>query len=80
MFFMRSLNFLNAWNQILMTLSTAEPWMNQIVSMSSSYFVYYLAVGFSLITALSLLIKKGARSSCKVYWPWLLSLIGIGQQ
>jgi hypothetical protein len=74
----RSLNLLNAWDQILMTLSTAEPWVNQIVSLVSSYFIYYLAIGFVIITLLSLLIQNGARAICKTYLPWIIGLIFIG--
>jgi len=74
----RSLNFLNAWDQVLMTLSTTEPWINQFISLVSSYFIYYVLLGFLLITLLSLQIKNGARAACKTYWPWLLGLMLIG--
>lgn len=76
--FIRIFNLVNGWDQVLMWLPTAEPWINQMISMISSYFIYYLLIGFLYAVVLSLFIKNGAGSICKQYNPWLMGLILIG--
>lgn len=77
-FLIKIFSLLNVWNQILSILSTAEPLINQVISIISSYSLYFIALGFAYIFGITLFIRNGTKSLCSRYASWTILLILAG--
>lgn len=77
-FVIKILSLLNGWNQILSYLNTAEPWLNQVISIVSTYALYFMAIGFMYVAAVTIFIRNGTKSLCNRYSAWALLLILSG--
>ncbi len=77
-FLIKVLSLLNGWNQILAFLNTAEPWLNQVISIVSSYALYFIAIGFMYLFVNIIFIRSGTKSICNRYLSWALLLVLVG--
>ncbi|MBI2344700.1 CPBP family intramembrane metalloprotease [Candidatus Dependentiae bacterium] len=77
-FVIKIFSLLNGWDQILFHLSTAEPFINQVISIVSSYALYFVAVGFVSLFAVAIFIFDGTKSLCSRYISWMVLLILVG--
>ena len=69
---------MNSWNQILVHLNTAEPWINQVISVVSSYALYFIAIGFMYVFINTIFIRSGTKSTCNRYLSWAVLLVLVG--
>lgn len=77
-FLIKVLSLLNGWNQILAGLNTAEPWVNQVISIVSSYALYFIAIGFMYLFISTIFIRCGTKSICNRYLSWAILLVLVG--
>lgn len=78
LFGIRIINCCNGWYQILVVMNTTEPLLNQIVTLSTSILVGYLAFGFMFAALITLLVMFSRRCADRCSYTKYITLVLVG--